>query len=180
MCCAVVAMCIAGGVEIWRQNECNSSSHLSGNISGLTIYVQLAQNIALGFSQLFAMVASCEYAYFAAPRSAQSLFMGLHFCAVGVGSLFGAAYMAFFSWIASVADHHYHDDHVPFSFQCPLYPDKKYWSFYTYFFVLAGVQIIVVFIFILCQRKLTIVKLYSQRIETNQSPQNEPHNPSLY
>jgi hypothetical protein len=40
------------------------------------------------------MVASYEYAYFAAPLSAQSLFMSLHFCAIGIASFIGTAYMA--------------------------------------------------------------------------------------
>ena len=114
------------------------------------------------------MVASCEYAYFAAPRSAQSLFMSLHFCAVGVASFIGAAYMAFFSWIKSKHDPNPSCDHAEFAFQCSLQDTTKYWSLYTYFFVLASIQTIVIFIFILCQRKFTIVKLNPQKMANNQ------------
>jgi len=48
----------------------------------------------MGFSEIFFMVASFEYAYFSAPRSAQTLFMSLRFCSIGVAALIGVAYMA--------------------------------------------------------------------------------------
>jgi hypothetical protein len=47
----------------------------------------------MGFAELFATVASYEFAYFAAPRSAQSLFMSLHFCSAGISSFIGTAYI---------------------------------------------------------------------------------------
>ena len=50
----------------------------------------------MGLSELFIMVASFEYAYFAAPRSAQSLFMSLRFCSAGISSFIGAAYVAYY------------------------------------------------------------------------------------
>lgn len=114
------------------------------------------------------MVASCEYAYFAAPRSAQSLFMSLHFCAVGVGSFLGAAYMAFFSRIRSNYDSNPSCDQTEFSFQCSLSDKTNYWSLYTYFFVLAGIETIVIVIFILCQKKFTIVELNPQKMVNQQ------------
>ncbi len=64
--------------------------------SNLSIYTQLPQNILIGFSQLFAMIASYEYAYFAAPISAQSLFMSLHFCSDGIASFIDTIYINFF------------------------------------------------------------------------------------
>ena len=42
------------------------------------------------------MVASYEYAYFAAPRSGQSLFMSLHFCAIGLSFMFSTMYINVF------------------------------------------------------------------------------------
>jgi hypothetical protein len=146
-----------------------SSNHLFVNVldSHLPIYVALPQNIGLGFSQLFALIASCEYAYFAAPRSAQSLFMSLHFCSIGIASFIGAAYMAIFSLIASKFDYNYKNNNATFSFRCP--PEgQKYWSFYTYFFGLAGLQLIVILVFILCQKKFRIIKLNPQQMEINQ------------
>lgn len=67
---------------------------LADSHQNLTIFLQLPQNIGLGFSQLFAMVGSYEYAYYAAPLSAQSLFMSLHFCSIGIASFIGVVYLA--------------------------------------------------------------------------------------
>jgi hypothetical protein len=50
----------------------------------------------MGFSQIFALVASYEYAYFAAPVSAQSLFMSLNFCSAGISSFISTAYINVF------------------------------------------------------------------------------------
>lgn len=69
-----------------------SCNILGPNHYNLTIFAQIPQNIGIGFSQLFAMVASYEFAYFAAPRSAQSLFMSLRFSAAGIASFIGTAY----------------------------------------------------------------------------------------
>ena len=51
----------------------------------------------MGFSEIFFMVASFEYAYFSAPRSAQTLFMSLRFCSIGIAALIGVGYMAIFA-----------------------------------------------------------------------------------
>lgn len=50
----------------------------------------------MGLSELFMITASFEYAYFAAPRSGQTLFMSLRFCSVGISSFIGAAYILVF------------------------------------------------------------------------------------
>ena len=47
----------------------------------------------MGFSEIFAMVASFEFAYLAAPRSAQSLIMSLRFCSLGLSSFIDDAYV---------------------------------------------------------------------------------------
>lgn len=66
-------------------------------MSNLTIYHQIPQDLFMGFSELFIMVASFEYAYFAAPRSAQTLFMSLRFCSIGISSFIGTGYIAAFA-----------------------------------------------------------------------------------
>jgi len=66
-------------------------------MSNLTIYHQIPQGLFMGFSELFIMVASFEYAYFAAPRSAQTLFMSLRFCSIGISSFIGTGYIAAFA-----------------------------------------------------------------------------------
>lgn len=69
---------------------------LDNDESDLSIFAQIAQDVGMGISESFAMVASFEFAYFAAPRSAQSLFMSFRFCSIGISSLLGAAYVALF------------------------------------------------------------------------------------
>ncbi len=69
---------------------------LDSENSSLSIYTQLPQNIFIGFSQLFAMIASFEYAYLGAPLSAQSLFMSLNFCSMGLSSFISNAYINVF------------------------------------------------------------------------------------
>lgn len=110
MCFACVAILIAGTIEIFRRKYCDPSKtrnkknsfliiHLNILVqdkSSVSIYFQLLENIFMGFSEIFGMVASYEFAYFAAPRSAQSLFMSLRFCSIGVSSFIGAAYIAVF------------------------------------------------------------------------------------
>ncbi len=73
-----------------------SSNILASNSSSLSIYAQLPQNIGMGLSELFAMVASYEFAYLAAPRSGQSLFMSLRFCSLGISSFISTVYMYVF------------------------------------------------------------------------------------
>jgi len=72
--------------------------NLSGrNDSSSSIYIQLPQNIFMGLSEIFATVASLEFAYLAAPRSAQSLLMSLQFCSLGISSFISEAYLSIYS-----------------------------------------------------------------------------------
>jgi dipeptide/tripeptide permease len=104
MCFACMTMCIAGSVEYYRQQGCLDNHDLGNNDSSLQIYYQLPQNIFMGFSEIFAMLASFEYAYFAAPRSAQTLFMSLRFCSLGVSSFIASGYLTIFSSTQSQMD----------------------------------------------------------------------------
>ncbi len=65
--------------------------------SSLNISFQLPQNICMGLAEIFATVASLEYAYLAAPRSAQTLFMSLQFCSLGISSFIGNGYISIYS-----------------------------------------------------------------------------------
>ena len=104
---AFLSMIIASTIEVVRHTRCDGgidtnvkddfflfifSYHSDAKLSDIHVYYLLPQNFALGFSQLFAMVASYEYAYLAAPLSAQSLFMSLHFCSAGIAQFIGVAY----------------------------------------------------------------------------------------
>ena len=46
----------------------------------------------MGLSQTLTLLASYKFAYFVAPRSAQSLFMSFHFCSVTIAGYVGVAY----------------------------------------------------------------------------------------
>ena len=62
----------------------------------MSIFYQFPQYIGIGLSEVFASVASLEFAYLAAPRSAQSLIMSLRFCSAGLSSFLGSAYVGIF------------------------------------------------------------------------------------
>jgi hypothetical protein len=130
----------------------------------------------MGFSEMFAIVASSELAYFAAPLSAQSLFMSLRFSAAGAASFISTAYS---SYLLNPADAD-PKSNVSFRienascsfivfcryFQCLGY--KESWRYHTYFFILAGVQLLFIFIFLICHRKFRILKLNPQQLRTSQ------------
>lgn len=110
MILASISMCITGIVEIIRQNYCipskvfyriflifNVNFFSDENNSDMNIFFQLPQNICMGLAEIFATVGSLEFAYLAAPRSAQSLFMSLQFCSLGLSSFIGNGYFALYS-----------------------------------------------------------------------------------
>lgn len=63
----------------------------------MSIFYQFPQYFGIGLSEVLTSVASLEFAYLAAPRSAQSLIMSLRFCSAGLSSFFGTAIVALFS-----------------------------------------------------------------------------------
>lgn len=105
---ASVTMFISGGVEVIRQLYCPGNEITDESpeerSSKLSLYIQLFQSVFMGLAELFATVACFEFAYFAAPRSAQSLFMSLYYCTVGLGSFLGTGYMNLFSSDGSTLD----------------------------------------------------------------------------
>jgi dipeptide/tripeptide permease len=62
----------------------------------MSIFYQFPQYIGIGLSEVFTSVASLEFAYLAAPQSAQSLIMSLRFCSAGLSSFFGSVYVGIF------------------------------------------------------------------------------------
>ncbi|CAF0739285.1 unnamed protein product [Adineta ricciae] len=150
MILASLSMCIAGIVEIFRQNQCISDK----DDSSLSIFAQLPQNICMGLAEIFATVASLEYAYLAAPRSAQALLMSLQFCSLGISSVIGKAYLSLYSTTTGI-----------FDFSCQ---HLNQWTFTLYFFVLAALQIPLLIIIVICDRKFQILKLNPQQIDNEQ------------
>lgn len=72
------------------------SGRTNYNASDMSIFYQLPQYIGIGLSEVFTSVASLEFAYLAAPRSAQSLIMSLRFCSAGLSSFIGSLYVGAF------------------------------------------------------------------------------------
>ena len=120
MISATFAMCLAGAVEIFRQDICQTQNftqtigtrlleihfhshsrcplgdkqYLAANMS---ILYQFPQYVGIGLSEVFTSVASLEFAYLAAPRSAQSLIMSLRFCSAGLSSFVGSGLVSVLS-----------------------------------------------------------------------------------
>ena len=118
---AAVAMVLAGTVEVIRQDiyvnhnfiqtigmyRCSLAMEnlprrfivgtANYTAADMSIFFQLPQYIGVGLSEVFTSVASLEFAYLAAPQSAQSLIMSLRFCSAGLSSFFGSAMIVLFS-----------------------------------------------------------------------------------
>ncbi|CAM4955090.1 unnamed protein product [Rotaria socialis] len=150
MVLASLAMCITGIVEMDRQKYCTEEK----DDSNLSIYFQLPQTICMGLSEVFATVASLEFAYVVAPRSAQSLLMSLQFCSLGLASFIGKGYLSIYSTTSSSVD-----------FSCL---SLNQWTFSAYFFILAVLQVAFMIVFIVCDRNFQILKLNLQQKKTIQ------------
>lgn len=93
-------MFIAGLIELIRMHDCSdTASH-----STLSVYTQFPQHISIGFAQTFGLLASFEFAYFIAPRSAKSLFMSFHFISRILSDYIVEAYMVNFKSHFIVSD----------------------------------------------------------------------------
>ncbi|CAM2697840.1 unnamed protein product [Rotaria socialis] len=149
MILASVTMFIAGIIENVRQQQC----HPGMNSSDLSILTQLPQYMFMGLSEVFGMVASFEFAYLAAPRSAQSFIMSLRFCSLGLSSFISDAYVKLMTVTLK-----------KFDFDCP----NSKQILYFYFYILGGIQLLATLIFILCNRKFHILKLIWKNKKNNQ------------
>ena len=136
--------------------------------------MQLPQYICMGLSEVFGTITTLEFAYLAAPRSGQSLFMSLQFCSVGISSFLSSGYLAIYPTASG---------HFDFSvrtrayslflsvslrfeiFQC-LNDDQ--WTFTTYFFILAFLQLAFMFITYLCDRRFNLFKINQQQQQQQQ------------
>ncbi|CAF1541779.1 unnamed protein product [Adineta ricciae] len=163
MMSAALAMCMAGTVEIFRQKLCDSPPTIEQIIgktnytaADMSIFYQFPQYIGIGLSEVFASVASLEFAYLAAPRSAQSLIMSLRFCSAGLSSFFGSFYIGIFVKIKQ--------DLAFENSSCKAADEPE--LFFVYFFVLAAFQVFFILVFLACDRKFHILKVSKQRFNT--------------
>ncbi|CAF1193166.1 unnamed protein product [Rotaria sordida] len=122
----------------------------------MSIFYQFPQYVGIGLSEVFTSVASLEFAYMAAPQSAQSLIMSLRFCSAGISSFFGSAYVGIFVKIK---------ENLTFdNSECKAHDQPE--LFFIYFFVLAGFQFIFILIFLGCDRQFKLLKISKQRFNT--------------
>ncbi|CAF1563409.1 unnamed protein product [Rotaria magnacalcarata] len=162
---AALAMCMAGTIEIIRQDVCKTQNftqiigdkqYLAANMS---VFYQFPQYLGIALSEVFTSVASLEFAYLAAPQSAQSLIMSLRFCSAGLSSFFGLGIVSVLSTMYDTqASENYHND------------DR----YYIYFFLLAGLQVVFLLIFMACNRKFKILKIPNHHLNARHFilPQN--------
>ncbi|CAF1286967.1 unnamed protein product [Adineta ricciae] len=161
MLAAALSMCLTGIVEIFRQQSCSSSfpqtiGDTVYNASDMSVFYQLPQYVSMGVSEVFASIASLEFAYLTAPQSAQSFVMSLRFCSVGLSSFLASGYMNIYDGL-----------NANFSITNSECKDaEKPQLFYVYFFVLAGIQIILLFVFLACDRRFRIIKASEHRFNT--------------
>ena len=139
---AMLAMLAAATTEIiyWKISR-----------TSLDFKYQLFQIAFLAVSEVFVAVSSYEFAYYASPRSAQSLFMAFYFIKVGCAQF------------------------IDLEIQKLLFKYKTNDTYYyIYFFSLAGFQLIFILIFILCYRKYHIIKLNPEQVRPTQTAIQTP------
>jgi dipeptide/tripeptide permease len=59
----------------------------------MSIFYQFPQYLTIGLSEVFTSIASMEFAYLAAPQSAQSFVMSMRFTSAGLSSFLGSGYI---------------------------------------------------------------------------------------
>lgn len=73
--------------------------HTNYSAADMSIFYQIPQYLCIGLSEVFTSIASLEFAYLAAPQSAQSLIMSLRFCSSGLSSFLGSGYIKIYEKI---------------------------------------------------------------------------------
>uniref|UniRef100_A0A2C9KZL8 Major facilitator superfamily (MFS) profile domain-containing protein n=1 Tax=Biomphalaria glabrata TaxID=6526 RepID=A0A2C9KZL8_BIOGL len=99
MVLSVVAVVVAGVVEIYRKDVMNQpgGSHVqvlaneNFTASSMSVFVQVPQFAIVGASEIFTSVTCLEFAYTQAPASLQGLLTGLFLAAWGIGNLVSMA-----------------------------------------------------------------------------------------
>lgn len=146
---ATVAMVCAGSVETYRLNIFNDKNETITQVIGNTSYYaadmwifwQIPQYSLIGLSEVFASVAGLEFAYRLAPRSMQSIVMGIFYFFTGVGSFLGTGLLNAFRNVW---------------FMDRDWGNINYGHLDYYFFLLAGIQggfLIIFIIRVLVARK---------------------------
>ena len=160
---AFLSVVLAGIIETTRLHIISNNSTSHGNnlipqIIDNTTYIaanfsilwQIPQYTLVGCGEVFCSIAGLYFAYTAAPKSMQSIIMGLFYLSMGVGSLLGSIILyAFHNLIYSKIDH---DD-----INCPdCHLD-------CYFYFLGSLQFFSIFIFIIIDRKYCLTRIKNEK-----------------
>ncbi|KAF2362662.1 Proton-dependent oligopeptide transporter family [Trinorchestia longiramus] len=157
-----MAVFTAGGLEtfrtmLWRTDNSTHIVQTVGNATynavDLSIFWQVPQYVLVAAAEALASVAGLEYAYSEAPRSFQSLIMGLFYAMEGVGSFLGIALLQILApiWLSNMTDYaNINDNHL---------------DFYLYFLGIVQFLTLIVFIVVIYVSRFTLelVPLHSDQ-----------------
>ena len=138
-----IAMVTAGLVEIWRKSTdllditstCDSSIYLSS----LSVLWQIPQYLLVGVSEVFASIVSLEFFSSQAPESMRAIVYSLNLLMVGIGYLLATLLVVIVDlWTPEWIPTNLNNGHLEY-----------------YYFLVAGLMILTLFIFIPCAKRYT-------------------------
>ncbi|ESO97977.1 hypothetical protein LOTGIDRAFT_103713 [Lottia gigantea] len=167
---AMASMVVAGVVEhfrlksFWPHNDepCknNSVMQLIGEneyqAADLSIFWQIPQYALVGLSEVFTSVAGLQFAVSMAPKSMKSIIMGLFYFMCGIGSFIGTGLISGLNsyriWFVDGNDHGDINCRLPCSKKEPYFVNNKSCHLDYYFFLLAGVELIGLILFLIVSK----------------------------
>jgi len=126
MAVSSLAVFVAGGLETYRTNlwRTDNSTHIIQTVGNSTyngvdisVFWQIPQYLLLAVAEGLTSIGGLEYAYNEAPRSFQSLVMGLFYSTEGVGSFLGIALLQILApfWLSDMTDYaNINDNHLDY------------------------------------------------------------------
>lgn len=175
MSLSAISVIIAGLLESVRNNlinddpKANTVIQIIDNTSyvaaDLNILWQIPQYTLTGLGEVFCSVTCLYYAYSEAPKSMQSIIMGLFYFFSGIGSLMGSLILILFKKAIYTNPKNIDDINCSSS------------KFNYYFYSLAVVQIIGIGLFVLVDCKLSLIKRsFSKSIDNKRRTYDESEN----
>lgn len=171
MIVAAGGVSVAGLVEFYRLKSVynndtepccrNTIEQIIGNTpyyaADMSVLWQIPQYALIGLSEIFASIAALEFAYQMAPKSAKGIVMGLFYLFTGVGSFLGTATMYMFKnvWFGSY-DNGNINCRIPCTSTGGGYVISITCHLDYYFYFLAGVEIVGLFLFLLVVKVFNI------------------------
>ncbi|KAK3083707.1 hypothetical protein FSP39_001798 [Pinctada imbricata] len=160
---ATFAMLIAGIVELFRlksvwpdsNQPCCSQTinqtigHTMYHAADMSIFWQIPQYALIGISEVFTSVAALEFAYQMAPKSMKGIIMGFFYLFTGIGSFLGTGFLYVFSgiWFFGTVDFGNINCRLPCKSGDLKWKKSCHLDFY--FFFLAVLEFIGMFVFLL-------------------------------